>query len=79
MTTFLQCRKAVVLEDAQVLAAMEATAEPLPLKPGEWQGGVSAATEAALQEAIKQTDKQRPLAKLPYRIDTMPISEQRAE
>ena len=64
-----------MLEDAQVLAAMEATAEPLPLKPGEWQG----AAGAALQEAIKQTDKQGPLANLPYHIDTRPISEQRAE
>ena len=73
------CRKPNALEDAQVLAAMEATAEPLPPKPGEWQGCVSAATEAALQEAIKQTDKQGPLANLPYSIDTRPISEQRAE
>ena len=68
-----------MLEDAQALAAMEATAEPLPLKPAERQGCVSAATEAALQKAIKQTDKQDPLAKLPYSIDTRPISEQRAE
>ncbi|KAL0024858.1 hypothetical protein WJX79_006805 [Trebouxia sp. C0005] len=67
------------LQDAQMLAAMEATADPVPLKPGEWQGCVSAATEAALQEAIKPTDKQGPLANLPYSIDTRPISEQRAD
>ena len=72
-------REPGLLEDARVLAAMEKSAHPVPLKPGEWQACVSAATEAALQEAIKQADKQGPLANLLYSIDTRPISEQRAE
>ena len=62
VSALLPCRKLVVLEDALALAVTEASAEPLPLN---WQGCVSAATEAALQEAIKQTDKQGPLANLP--------------
>ena len=64
-----------MLEDAQVLADMEATADPLPFKTG----GVPAATQAAPQEPIKQTDKQGALGNLPFSIDMRPISEQLAE
>lgn len=52
------------LEDAQVLAAME-----------DRQGCVSAATEAALQEAISKAEK--PVNN--YTIDARPVSEQRSD
>ena len=70
-------RREMSLEDTQILAAMQKTADPLPVGAGDWQGGVSVATKAAVQEAIKHP--QDPLVDLPYSIDTRPISEQRSE
>jgi len=71
-------REARVEDDAQVLTAMQMTADPLPVGPGEWQGGVSAATEATLQEAIKHA-QELAIGNMPYDVDTRPVSEQRSE
>ena len=58
------------------LTASQTSADILPVAP-EGKSGVSAATEAAVQEAIGHP--QDPLANLPYSIDTRPISQQRSE
>lgn len=63
---------------AQVAAVTESSADPLAASPGEWQGGVSAATEAALQEAIKHA-QELALGNMSYSIDSRPVSEQRSE
>ena len=74
---FLLCRETV--EEARGLAAMQMTADPLPVAPGEWQGnGATAATEAALQEAIGNA-QELVLGHNPYSIDSRPVSEQRSE
>ena len=54
------------------------SAEPLPVRPGEWQGDVSAAIEAALQKAIKHA-QELAMGNMPYNIDTRPVSEQCSE
>lgn len=63
---------------AQVAAVTESSADPLAIGPGEWQGGVSAATEAALQEAIKHA-QELALGNTAYNINTRAVSEQRSE
>lgn len=62
----------------QVAAVTEMSAEPLPLGPGEWQGGLSAVTEATLQETIKHA-QELALGKTAYSIDTRAVSEPRSE
>ena len=58
-------------------AVIQKSADPLALGPGEWQGSVSAATEAVLQEAISNAKLAQ--GNYPYSIDTRPVSEQRSE
>lgn len=70
---------ATQLEDAQVDAAIQISADPLPLGPGEWQGAVSSAAEATVQEAISKAAQPDPLQNMPYSIDRRPVSEQRSE
>ncbi|DBA88389.1 TPA: hypothetical protein ACH3X2_004883 [Trebouxia sp. C0005] len=68
-------KKAVVEEERQELCVRMISAEPLPVRPEEWQSDVSAATKATLQEAIKHA-QELALGNMPYNLDTRPVSEQ---
>ena len=72
----MMVRETRLQEAPPVLAASQISAYILPVAP-EGKSGVSAATEAAVQEAIKHP--QDPLAPLTYSIDTRPVSEQLSE
>ena len=65
-------------ESPRELCVRMLSAEPLPVCPGEWQGNVSAATEAALKEAIKHA-QELVMRNMPHNIDTRPYSEQCSE
>ena len=59
---------AAATEEAAVLAAMQATADPLPLRPGEWQNAAARSAPARCEPAWKAPeapDPDRPLGAPP--------------
>ena len=82
---FVVCRE-MGLEQVQTLVATHISAEPLPVGPGQWQGDNAILEEykAVLQDCLSKQAKgieqlSDPLEKVPFAIDTRPISEQRSE
>ena len=64
-------------EAPPVLAASQISTDLLPVAP-EGKGGVSVATKAAVQEAIKHA-QELAMGNTPFNIDTRPVSKQLSE
>lgn len=74
------------LEQLQTSVATHVSAEALPVGPGQWQGDNAVIEEykAVLEDCLSkqaQGNEQLsdPLERVPYAIDTRPVSEQRSE